>query len=162
VHYAAAAQIVSGIWLGLRASARDISEGIAFDLQAVLPPFWARARAAGDGKRPRLVSPQTRAGFRRSARNHPIERAVEQARRGAVESARPPDVHRSMGCEGPREKAGRGRGIRRARARGACRDRLPAMRLKHPRSPPDGFLVFDGAAEVGHRFGANVSPRIAM
>ena len=44
----------------------------------------------------------------------------------------------------------------------ACQDRLPAMRLKYPNSPPDGFLVFDGAAEVGHRFGANVSPRIAM
>jgi hypothetical protein len=44
----------------------------------------------------------------------------------------------------------------------ACQDRLPAMRLKYPKSPPDGFLVFDGAAEVGHWFGANVSPRIAM
>ena len=44
----------------------------------------------------------------------------------------------------------------------ACRERLPAMRLKYPKSPPDGFLVFDGAAEVGHWFGANVSPRIAM
>jgi hypothetical protein len=44
----------------------------------------------------------------------------------------------------------------------ACQDRLPAMRLKHPKSPPDGFLIFDGAAEVGHWFGTNISPRIAM
>jgi hypothetical protein len=44
----------------------------------------------------------------------------------------------------------------------ACEDRLPAMRLKYPKSPPDGFLVFDGAAEVGRWFGANAWPRIAM
>jgi hypothetical protein len=68
-----------------------------------------------------------------------------------------------VGCEGPRERAGRGRRIRRAWVLlEACRDRLPAMRLKHPKSPPDGFLVFDGAAEVGHSFGASISPRIAM
>jgi hypothetical protein len=44
----------------------------------------------------------------------------------------------------------------------ACQNRLPAMRLKHPESPPDGFLGFDGAAEVGHWFGAGVSPRTSM
>jgi hypothetical protein len=44
----------------------------------------------------------------------------------------------------------------------ACRERLPAMRLKYPKSPPDGFLIFDGAAEVGRWLGANASPRIAM
>src|ERR1700722_18209698 len=38
---------------------------------------------------------------------------------GAVENAGPTDVHCSMGCEGPRERAGRGRRIRRKRARGA-------------------------------------------
>jgi hypothetical protein len=44
----------------------------------------------------------------------------------------------------------------------ACQDRLPAMRLKHPKSPPDGFLVFHEEAEVGRWFGASISPRIAM
>jgi hypothetical protein len=44
----------------------------------------------------------------------------------------------------------------------ACQDRLPGMRLKHPKNPPDGFLIFDGAAEVGQWFEASVSPRIAM
>jgi hypothetical protein len=44
----------------------------------------------------------------------------------------------------------------------ACQDRLPGMRLKYSKSPPDGFLIFEGAAKVGHWFGAGVSPRIAM
>ena len=44
----------------------------------------------------------------------------------------------------------------------ACQDRLPAMRLKHPQSPPDGFLIFDGAAEVGHWFGLRIPPRVSM
>jgi hypothetical protein len=35
----------------------------------------------------------------------------------------------------------------------ACQYRLTEMRLKHPRGPPDGFVVFDSKAhEVGRWF----------
>lgn len=33
-----------------------------------------------------------------------------------------------------------------------CQRRLPAMRLKHPETPPDGFIVFDSEGEEVHRY----------
>ena len=38
----------------------------------------------------------------------------------------------------------------------SCRDRLPEMRDKYPHTPPDGFLVFNGAGtELRRWFGSS-------
>lgn len=37
----------------------------------------------------------------------------------------------------------------------SCQERLPAMRKKHAKSPPDGFIIFDASGNEARRwFGA--------
>ncbi|QAY96612.1 hypothetical protein CWB41_13460 [Methylovirgula ligni] len=42
----------------------------------------------------------------------------------------------------------------------SCLERLPALKRKHPLTPPDGFLIFDGAGNEVRRWFESTRPHV--